>query len=216
MLRVLLLCMAGFGLCFGQGFKPGKCPEFTSKTDFEVGPDQEGQTCNFAEYSDNGDGTVGVHNAGLEADGTFTEIYGYVELTDVPGSLALHLDGGKCGEGQRKADTREVVFTLLSSVRLANSLNTSPSLALSHPPYPSFTVPFVGAYDVLETDYETYTSVYSCVDFLGLGYMDQAWVLGRHVLSEEELNLARSAFTRWGIDISSFQYTPQTDCSALP
>ncbi|XP_045121927.1 apolipoprotein D-like [Portunus trituberculatus] len=184
MLRVLLLCMAGFGLCFGQGFKPGKCPEFTSKTDFEVGPylgkwlenarfptkDQEGQTCNFAEYSDNGDGTVGVHNAGLEADGTFTEIYGYVELTDVPGSLALHLDG----------------------------------------------VPFVGAYDVLETDYETYTSVYSCVDFLGLGYMDQAWVLGRHVLSEEELNLARSAFTRWGIDISSFQYTPQTDCSALP
>ncbi|KAK8396796.1 hypothetical protein O3P69_005035 [Scylla paramamosain] len=170
MLRVLLLCVAGFGLCLGQVLKPGKCPEFTSKTDFEVQPDEEGQTCNYAEYSDNGDGTVGVHNAGLDADGTFTEIFGYVELTDVPGSLALHLDG----------------------------------------------VPFVGKYDVLETDYETYTSVYSCVDFLGLGYMDQAWVLGRHVLSEEELSLALSAFTRWGIDTSSFEYTPQTDCSGLP
>ena len=69
---------------------------------------------------------------------------------------------------------------------------------------------------MLETDYETYTSVYSCVDFLGLGYSDQAWVLGRGVLSEEELNLALSAYTRWGIDIDAFLYTPQTDCSALP
>ncbi|XP_050732470.1 apolipoprotein D-like [Eriocheir sinensis] len=184
MLRKLLLCMAGFGLCLSQELKPGACPEFTPKTDFEVTPYvgrweeiarfptkyEEGQLCNYAEYGDNGDGTVSVHNAGLEANGTFTEIFGYAELTDVPGSLALYLDG----------------------------------------------VPFAGSYNVLGTDYVTYTSVYSCLDVLGGRHIDQAWVLARHLLTDQELEVAFSNFIRWGIDISSFELTNQLNCINLP
>ncbi|XP_050732469.1 apolipoprotein D-like [Eriocheir sinensis] len=184
MLRMLLLCVAGFGLCLGQVLKPGACPEFIPKTDFEVPPylgkwleiarfatkDQEGQTCNYAEYSDNGDGTVGVHNAGLEENGTYTEIFGYVETTDVPGALALHLDG----------------------------------------------VPVVGSYNVLETDYVAYTSVYSCITVIGGFHADQAWVLARHLLTDQELEVALSAFSRWGIEVDRFIFTPQNDCSGLP
>lgn len=61
-----------------------------------------------------GDGTVGVHNAGLDVNGTYTEIFGYVEPTDVPGALLLHLDGGECGKALG------ISFTALHPSRLLN------------------------------------------------------------------------------------------------
>lgn len=72
-----------------------------------------------------------------------------------------------------------------------------------------------GSYNVLETDYVTYTSVYSCLNILG-SHSDQAWVLARYPLTAAELDVAISAFTRWGIDVSGFLLTPQEDCSGLP
>ena len=34
-------------------------------------------------------------------------------------------------------------------------------------------VPVAGDYNVLNTDYETYTAVYSCVGLFGLGHVEQ-------------------------------------------
>lgn len=160
---------------------PGECPEFVPKEDFDVeqylGKWYEimrvetryelNQVCNYAEYTDRGDGTVGVHNAGLEADGTMTEIFGYVEPSDVSGALLLHLDG----------------------------------------------VPFVGDYNVLETDYVTYTSVFSCGPVPLLGHVEQAWILARKPsLTEDELNTALSAFAKWGINTEKYHVTDQEGC----
>ncbi|KAK4300684.1 hypothetical protein Pmani_027137 [Petrolisthes manimaculis] len=181
-LLVSLLCLV-LGVCVAQDLVPGRCPEFVPMVDFEIPPylgkwyeiarftteDQMGQTCNYAEYSDNGDGTVGVHNAGLEADGNFTEIFGYVEPTEVSGALILHLDG----------------------------------------------VPVAGDYNVLATDYTTYTSVFSCVNVLGF-HVEQAWVLAREPsISQEMLDTAYSAYTQWGVNVDNFQRTPQDNCVYL-
>ena len=46
--------------------------------------------------------------------------------------------------------------------------------------------------------------------------MDQAWVLARRILTDQELQQALSAFTRWGIDVNFFEYTPQDECTGLP
>ncbi|XP_066987843.1 apolipoprotein D-like [Macrobrachium rosenbergii] len=177
----LLIFSLIVGVTWAQGIVPGPCPDFIPMTDFTVKPYlgkwfeiarvpmvfEYGQTCNYAEYTDRGDGTVGVHNAGLDADGTFTEIFGFVETTEVPGALALHLDG----------------------------------------------VPFTGSYNVLDTDYENYTTVYSCQNFLGLGHMDQAWILGRrNTLTLEEMETAMRAFEKWGIDTQRFVKTIQEPC----
>ncbi|KAG7159445.1 apolipoprotein D-like [Homarus americanus] len=165
----------------GLSLQPGKCPEFITKLDFEVAPYlgkwiefarftmpyERGQTCNYAEYSDRGDGTVGVHNGGLDAGGNYTEIFGYAEKTPVNGVLVLHLDG----------------------------------------------VPVAGDYNVLATDYTTYTAVYSCNNFLNLGHVDQAWILARTpTLTKEQLEPALAAFSKWGIDTQQFFYTPQENC----
>ncbi|XP_071522366.1 apolipoprotein D-like [Panulirus ornatus] len=176
----LLLLLVGLG--HAQVISIGKCPEFIPKVDFQVERylgkwyeigryptvDEYGQSCNFAEYSDKGDGTVKVHNGGLNADGVFTEIFGYVEQTDVPGALLLHLDG----------------------------------------------VPFVGNYNVLETDYTTYASVFSCVDILGVTHAEEAWILGRgRSLSQQEMDTALAAFAKWGINTKPFLSTPQDGCT---
>lgn len=89
-------------------------------------------------------------------------------------------------------------------------------VTLLTPSSPSPTVPFTGVYDVLETDYETYSSVYSCVNLIGDRRMEQAWVLARRSLTNQELELALSVFIHWGIDVETFVYTPQDDCSELP
>ncbi|CAL4144119.1 unnamed protein product, partial [Meganyctiphanes norvegica] len=167
-----------------QVIKPGKCPEFVTKDPFDIPPylgmwyeitkfaniDQLGTTCNYAVYSDNGDGTVGVHNAGLDAEGNVSEIYGYVEESDIPGRLLLHLNG----------------------------------------------VPVVGDYNVLDTDYETWTAVYSCGNLLGVS-VEQAWILARNsTLTEEQRADVLAAYTKWGIDITHFTDTPQDDCTYGP
>lgn len=69
-----------------------------------------------------------------------------------------------------------------------------------------------GDYNVLATDYTTYTSVYSCVNVLGYR-MEQAWVLAREPsLSQEDLENAYSAYTQWGVNVDNFILTSQENC----
>lgn len=181
-MKFLIASVFILGLSQAQEILPGPCPDFVTKTDFEVKPYlgkwleyakiantfEIGQKCNYAEYSDNGDGTVGVHNAGLStSNGSFVEIYGYAVPTEVPGALKIHLEG----------------------------------------------VPFAGDYNVLDTDYVTYASVYSCTGFLGLGHADQAWILTRNATpSIEAEEAATGAFEKFGIDTSTFKKTVQDPC----
>lgn len=78
---------------------------------------------------------------------------------------------------------------------------------------PFFTVPVVGDYNVLDTDYEGYASVYSCQALLGLGHVEQAWILARTpALEQNKIDAAAAAFTNFGIDVNQFMATPQENC----
>ena len=50
----------------------------------------------------------------------------------------------------------------------------------------SFFQPIWGDYEVMDTDYENYSVVYSCTSFLGLASTQIAWVLGRRETLEDE------------------------------
>ena len=48
--------------------------------------------------------------------------------------------------------------------------------------------PDLGTYWVLDTDYETWASVYSCTEIAGIIKLEFAWVLGRvPEISEEQV-----------------------------
>ncbi|XP_002740540.1 apolipoprotein D-like [Saccoglossus kowalevskii] len=73
-----------------------------------------------------------------------------------------------------------------------------------------------GDYWVLKTDYDTYSVVYSCDDFLfGFVKMEYAWILSRdRTLNTRTLtNIKRDVQDR-GIDISNFLFSDQTGCDA--
>ena len=38
-----------------------------------------------------------------------------------------------------------------------------------------------GSYDVVSTDYETYSIVYSCEEFLGVAKIEYLWILSREI-----------------------------------
>ncbi|XP_078611397.1 apolipoprotein D-like [Branchiostoma floridae x Branchiostoma japonicum] len=70
-----------------------------------------------------------------------------------------------------------------------------------------------GAYWVLKTDYKTYTLIWSCGDFLGLGNVQFAWILAReHELDPAVIADLHKLATGYGIDISHFSKTDQTGC----
>lgn len=74
-----------------------------------------------------------------------------------------------------------------------------------------------GDYFVLDTDYVTYTAVYDCVN-VGAFKLEYAWLMSRtNTLTAEQLATARAAYTQFGIDISTFEATYQSDsCVYLP
>lgn len=74
-----------------------------------------------------------------------------------------------------------------------------------------------GKYFVLDTDYVTYTAVYDCVD-VGAFKLEYAWLMARtNTLTAEQLATARAAYTQFGIDVSIFEATYQSDsCLYIP
>ncbi|CAL4064995.1 unnamed protein product [Meganyctiphanes norvegica] len=161
-----------------QAITPGPCPEFTPMTNFTAEsylgfwyeihrfpvPYQINSICNYAEYTDKGNGTIGVHNSGL-VNGEEDEIFGEAYATEIPGHLILHFD----------------------------------------------IVPVDGEYNVLHTDYETYTTVYTCGKFF-TQKIETAWILARKPeLTPEEYEEALGQYHKWGIDTSHFIDTVQDE-----
>ena len=72
----------------------------------------------------------------------------------------------------------------------------------------------IGNYDVLTTDYQNYSVVYSCVD-LGVAKIESGWLLTREALPELDLMDkyivdAQEAFGKLGYDFDSkFAFTTQ-------
>ncbi|XP_006823826.1 apolipoprotein D-like [Saccoglossus kowalevskii] len=69
-------------------------------------------------------------------------------------------------------------------------------------------------YWVLRTDYDTYSVVYSCNDYLfGFFKVESAWVLSRgRILNDDTLTDICNDLNDRGIDIGNFQPTDQTGC----
>ena len=60
---------------------------------------------------------------------------------------------------------------------------------------------------VLETDYDSFTTVYSCGN-LGIFKIEFAWLMSREkTMSPETLQLGLSIFTNYGIDVNQFTVT---------
>lgn len=66
-----------------------------------------------------------------------------------------------------------------------------------------------GDYRVLDTDYKTYSVVYSCSSILGLYHFGAGWVLGR---TPDVSPSYASAFEHIGIPASEMRVTNQTNC----
>lgn len=75
----------------------------------------------------------------------------------------------------------------------------------------------LGVYNVLDTDYETYSCVYACAQ-VGELREQFAWILSRtEELDADTLTAARAVYESNGIDVSFFQDTPQGgDCVYAP
>lgn len=74
--------------------------------------------------------------------------------------------------------------------------------------------PVWGDYQVLETDYENYSFVYSCSDFGGLYKSEFFWILTREAAPQNLLKITGHAETVFGsqvpdFDISSIRETSQ-------
>ena len=77
-------------------------------------------------------------------------------------------------------------------------------------------------YQVLETDYVTYASVWNCKEFPMLGILvrrEFAWIIGREEVVEatgkmpdRALKNAIGAYERFGIDVKQFEITDQMRC----
>nr|XP_033494020.1 gamma-glutamyl hydrolase-like [Epinephelus lanceolatus] len=71
-------------------------------------------------------------------------------------------------------------------------------------------------YWVLSTDYETYSLVYSCSEYLGLFHIDFAWILSRtRVLTEVVIGQLHNELASAGVNISHLIVSNQTGCDVL-
>ena len=70
-------------------------------------------------------------------------------------------------------------------------------------------------YWVLDTDYDNYTSVYSCRDIPRIGKFEFTWILVRNPekLTSEIKDRALETFISRGIEINSFVETSQENCA---
>jgi len=70
-----------------------------------------------------------------------------------------------------------------------------------------------GNYWVVHTDYQQFTLVYSCSALTGLAHVEQAWILARDMsISEEMTSKLMQELAAFGVDVSKFQKTDQSDC----
>ena len=72
-----------------------------------------------------------------------------------------------------------------------------------------------GDYWVIDTDYESFTSIYACQDVLGLFKIEFAWILVRDLTNvpEESMKRAMEAFTSNGLATDAFEDVVQEGCT---
>ncbi|XP_012941899.1 apolipoprotein D-like [Aplysia californica] len=68
-------------------------------------------------------------------------------------------------------------------------------------------------YLVVDTDYDSYSVVFSCQELFGIINMQTAWILTRgQGTVPANIDDLKSTLTSFGIDVSDFQETRQTNC----
>jgi len=70
-----------------------------------------------------------------------------------------------------------------------------------------------GNYWVIDTDYETYSLVYSCSSVVNVFHIEMAWILSREMtLDEQVAQRLKDKLSGFGVDVSKFVATNQTGC----
>ena len=70
-----------------------------------------------------------------------------------------------------------------------------------------------GNYWVLDTDYKTYTLIYSCTNILGISHFEFAWILGRQrTMDQAIVDRLFAEFKSYNIDVGHFIKADQTGC----
>ncbi|KAK4022069.1 apolipoprotein D [Daphnia magna] len=189
LIQVLLLaaCIAGLNAGVVVRSSRGLCPTFTTKPDFD-----------YRQY------------AGV-----------WYEIEKIP---VVFEEGMTCIRAiydEIAPNTVSVVNTAILADGNATAIYGS-----AYQPYPDTQPGYLivqfpgrpdGKYFVLDTDYVTYTAVYDCVD-VGAFKLEYAWLMARtNTLTAEQLATARAAYTQFGIDVSIFEATYQSDsCLYIP
>ncbi|MGJ2342686.1 lipocalin family protein, partial [Salmonella enterica subsp. enterica serovar Paratyphi A] len=89
-------------------------------------------------------------------------------------------------------------FITITGTGYQTNTSAPASLTIQFPGQP------MGSYLVLDTDYTTYTTVYSCDVILGIT-VEQGWLLSRtKTLSEDVIKMAMENFIKFGVDTNQF------------
>lgn len=71
-------------------------------------------------------------------------------------------------------------------------------------------------YWVLASDYQSYSLVYSCFEYVGLFHIDFAWILARtRVLSKDMLAHLHEKLAAAGVNVNHLTVTNQTGCNVF-
>lgn len=73
---------------------------------------------------------------------------------------------------------------------------------------------FVNApYWVIDTDYNTYTLIYSCSTYFGIN-LEYAWILSRTLtLDDSIVTTLKNKLASFKIDVTKFEISDQTNCT---
>ncbi|CAG2222685.1 APOD [Mytilus edulis] len=161
------------------------------KADFE-----NGQSCIHANYQKKANGHIQVYNRGQTQDGKITTAIGdgYNPDPNEPAKLAIKFFQNK----------------LLQLNFALDYLSSDHCLILL---FSIITVAPYGKYWVLDTDYTSYSLVYSCTDLFSVTHVEFAWILSRQrtldaAISSRLFNIMKS----YNIETSNFSSENQTDC----
>lgn len=70
-----------------------------------------------------------------------------------------------------------------------------------------------GNYWIIDTDYKTYTLVYSCTSVLSITHLELAWILTRQKTIDPEIkDKLFKKLSDFGVKTSNFKPTDQSQC----
>jgi len=71
-----------------------------------------------------------------------------------------------------------------------------------------------GDYWIVDTDYDTYTLIYSCSSILNITHLELAWILTRDKTLEPDLrDTLFKKLAAFGVDTGNFKAQDQSKCS---